>query len=384
MNLAIAIQASSSIQSNIRKAFVVCVPGRGSPRAKSTPLGMQWSSLTAKQRAGLPNVLAYAAPDPVSGLPLGGGQILAISSTTERPIPAYLVLHLVDETNWRLAIDPSTLVAQTPVQVSPDLDAVLQGPDAYLEELWKRLDCKQSPAKCFFADLDRRTNPELIDACHRKFPSVLPTADLLATRLAVSSLMTALNEQLVVRTRESGGIPLESYLHRHLHNHARFISRVFLDLAATYFSCGKGIDLAAFEKAFESFALGELSVRLPNGFTTTQPSSGYFVFFSELALFCRTAGIDTATWEPLLNVLVRSQAAFFRVHTRSDGAPQRGVGDYGPHTYDSAAAQLYRSSGNLEALRATYVAYVPQDLATRSSALASEFLPHLVNPPPPD
>jgi hypothetical protein len=380
MDLVIEVAQGLGLLANVDKAFVVFVPGRGKARAKSIPGGMQRMQLSAKDQAEWSNVLAYAAGVP-GGLPLAGGLSLAYRVDTERILPAYLILVLANDEIWKLSIDAVSLRAGTPVLEGGSLLAAIKGPLAYLKEQWDTLDCKKNPARCFFADLDRRTHPQLIDACHALFPSILPRKDLLATRLAVSSLMTALGEQLKLRATLYGGTPMPSHLHAHLHNHASFISRMFLRLAADYFPTRGGINLPAFEDAFERFALGELALTLPSGFTTTQPSSGYIVFFSEIALFCRVAGVDASEWGRLLNVLVRIQEAFFRVHTLSSGAPQTGIGHYGPHTYDAAAAARFRTDGHLASLRTTYAAHPLPALSQLSASSVQTFLPDLLYPP---
>ncbi|MBM3977364.1 MAG: hypothetical protein FJ299_10280 [Planctomycetes bacterium] len=328
MRLAIEIPGGRPLAANVVKAFFVMVPGRGKARSVSMPNGLPRCSMTAKQREDWPNVIAYGGTGP--GVSIINGLSLPFSAKLERPVPAFLVLVTADGKRWRLPVDPITLVAGMAVHKTDDLELVVKGPKDYVKELWDSRDCKKNPAGCFFADLDRRTHPDLIDACHALYPSDFKLQDLLATRLAVTSLMLALGEQSRIRVRDPKGATATSYLHKHLETHARFISEVFWSLAKKYFPTAKGVDYGMLADAFERFGLGELAVTLPSGFNTTQPSSGYFVYFAELGLFCRAAGIHVKEWTTLLNVLVQMQRVFFLVHARTDGAPQSNVNDWGP------------------------------------------------------
>lgn len=379
MQLAIRIPSTQPFQENVVRAYVVFIPGRGSARAVSNRGGMQRGLPPPGDRERFPNVASYAASK-ASGESLANGIELIFSFRYERPVPAFVILELVDQTRWRLIVEPVHLVASAADQQGGDVESLLMGPKEFLKQLWDSLDCEKVPAGCFFADLDRRTHPQLVDACHQLFPAVLPSADLLAVKLAVSSLMIALREQLLARTGAKDEMPRRTYLHKHLRNHAQYISRLFLRLARHYFPDSKtgGIDVAKFEAAFEMFALGELKVALPNGVTATQPSSGYFVFFAEIAFFCYISGIDAAEWTPLINVLVRAQEPFFIVHTRSDGAEQSNVDDYGPHTFDALAARNYRLTGQVASLKTAYATKTTGNLATSSSDLVDRYLPDLV------
>ncbi|TAJ22093.1 MAG: hypothetical protein EPO68_03780 [Planctomycetota bacterium] len=376
MNLAIQLPKSLALpQVNISAAYVVLLPGRGSARARSSKSGFERVHPDAKERGIAPNVLRYASENAQDGVSLGEGLRLEYTVDTERALPVYLVLRLVNGQHWRCEIDPATLVAGAPVERGMSLAGLLIGPRQYLEEFATELDRVKDhrAARSFFFDLDRRTNPQLVEAAAAAFPGLMPGNTLLGTRLATSSLMQALGAQLVERARTNSGLRTTA-THEHLRTHATFISRMFFTLANEHFPERNSYNLGQFEDAFERFALGELAIRLPSGMTTTQPSSGYFVFFAEIGMFCMTAGIATNEWRRALSVLVRAQVPFFRSHTSDAVGLQSRIGDYGPHSYVPAQAQQFRATNRLATLRSEYAGLGIAELAQKSNLLTQTFL----------
>jgi hypothetical protein len=101
-----------------------------------------------------------------------------------------------------------------------------------------------------------------------------------------------------------------------------YFSMLFHDLLLTYFpgrrrNGSTRLDRDAMEHAFESFAAGDLRVKLPVcDCHAVQPSSGLYVLFAELALLSAECGFDplgaAGFWKQVANVLVRTQEIYCR------------------------------------------------------------------------
>lgn len=145
-----------------------------------------------------------------------------------------------------------------------------------------------------------------------------------------------------------------------------------------------GADLALFEEAFEQFANGDLRFRLRDGQWTTQPSSGLFFLFGELALagaeFGKTA--DRADWERIANATVRAQEIFTAAYAPKH-RPNRAVyRDYGACFYSSAQRLV---PSEIAAIRKRYTACKDATaIGQKAGHNAREAMPGLLDPPPGD
>jgi hypothetical protein len=116
------------------------------------------------------------------------------------------------------------------------------------------------------------------------------------------------------------------------------MENLFSTLLKTWFPAPQptadGIDWAAYDAAFERFGAGYLRLQLPgSGTWTTQPSSGYYFLFGELALLCaelrwsQQSFALTDFWTKLANVMVRTQPIFCARYGPTPG-PGRSMQDY--------------------------------------------------------
>lgn len=367
MELTIRLPADPEKQGRALTAHVLLTPGRGRARAMATPGVVERIDPSAERLARFPNAVEYTAAVP-GGLPLSAGFELRMFGISERPLPTTLIVALDSDRSLVYSIDPRSLEASDPKEIKKPAASLLSGPTDYVREAWNAAADSKDPARMFFADLDRRTHPQLVDAFYQTLASPSASADWRATKLAVAALMVGLGSHLRSRATRPDGVVTAGLLHRHLVSHTRYVGKLFLSLARKYFPDKLGgIDPVGFGRAFERFALGELAYKLPSGYTTAQPSSGYFVFFGELAMFCHASGYEPETWKALSRAMIRTQEAFFRVHAPGDtAAPPYGISDYGPHTYDAQAAYDYRASGRLDALYHEFEALEFPELARRS------------------
>lgn len=231
-------------------------------------------------------------------------------------------------------------------EVSNALDPVghLDSLDRRLDELGRDED-EHVPARRFFAELDRATNPFLLKGLVARGRIHREDAELRA--LAVESLGNELRQRIQVRCRgldERAGtcLRLEERVLSHLLSKCRTISQLFLALVEEHF----GSDHSAFERAFEWFANGALRMTLPSLVVTLQPSSGNFFLFGELALMAHDHGIEPERWKRLANVMVRSQRIFARVYAPDSLAgatfSSYSAGDYARRGRPFTEAELLR------------------------------------------
>jgi hypothetical protein len=118
-----------------------------------------------------------------------------------------------------------------------------------------------------------------------------------------------------------------------------FVSALFGRLLQVHFpGPGGAMDLAAFGRAFERFANGDLRLRLANGAAwTTQPSSGTFFYFGEFALLAAECGVERALWMPLANVFVRAQQIFCAAYPAPESVRSPTLADFTGRAYDPRA-----------------------------------------------
>jgi hypothetical protein len=205
------------------------------------------------------------------------------------------------------------------------------GPNDYLAELANALNGLTGPladASRFFAEFDRRSS-SVLEASAKMTNSVV-----VVSRMAKDRLVERLHDQIA-----SPG----KYKQFDTTNEVEDLRRVaalFVECAASHLgppappkSSSKRkrskrkspsasaralseakIDLMRFEDAFEAFADGQLRLQLPSGMWSTQPSSGFYFYFAELALLAAEAKLDPpfgpSLWTTLAKVMIRTQETY--------------------------------------------------------------------------
>ncbi len=185
-------------------------------------------------------------------------------------------------------------------------------------------------ARCFFSDLDRKTNPFLLGAANDPVLAAAVTAQV--TRVGLR-----LTERMDDRRAHKGAGPaqirplVDAGDIAHLTN----LSHKFLDIARNHMPDGAGgIDLNSFSSAFEKFANGELRAEPQNdGKVICQPSSINYYQFAEFGFLAYEHGVDAAIWRPLLEVLVRTQKVYQHVY-EPHSAPPFNLDSYTPCNFD--------------------------------------------------
>lgn len=279
-----------------------------------------------------PNVLAFEVLDLVRAR--DEFRELVFESLGERPELVRIVLQtptqiLVAKTANEPCLDTLHL------QFAPEPGGAAQnvpGPAQYTAELQAALQAPPGPhpeASRFFAHFDHVTL-DVLGAT----PS-MTTAIESVSLMAQQRLSDRLKEHLADPTSYTP-YPFSETERTDL----RRVAELFVETASTYLApkgtrfdrllgprraaglsrqekaaAAAGIDLKSFEQAFEAFADGNLRIKLqPSGMRSTQPSSGFYFYFAELALLAAEAELDPPLdrklWEALGNVMVRTQEVF--------------------------------------------------------------------------
>jgi hypothetical protein len=318
-----------------------------------------------------PNVLRLSIP-----WPQPPGRRLIVASAHEHLEPVKIIVF--DEPGQALAVFEPDPCSGTFLQYGPpqadwqDISATLDVPTfmAALDAELTVSTAPEVPFQRFFRDLDRQTNPVLIDELVNQ--GELDALDA-AMRLGhIASVLNELRERVRVRAKSVHlGAPdllLAGRVFPHLQSRVQALSDLLLGIVDTHF----GPYLPAFEEAFEKFANGELRLQLPGLARTTQPSSGYYFLFGEFALMAADHGVAPARWTDLANVLVRTQLVFVRVY----GPAVRAGADFSTYgAWNYACNGTPYTTAELAGLKTTFTG---ADLRVQAADHAIENLPALL------
>lgn len=230
------------------------------------------------------------------------------------------------------AEDPDFLEYQPPSAAA----AQSFGPGEYMAALDTLLaaapDTPATKYRKYFAELNRQTNPNLIDALKaQSIPLQGVPADHDTRKGLIDWIISTLGTRVTERARGYAANPcppLTGVPNTELHYRVRELSTLQLLLIDSLLpkpGClwnwipFLGFDHPGFEEAYEMFANGDLRLQLDNLAWTTQPSSGYYFFFAEFALLAIELGIDAGRWRRLSRALIRTQPVFSRVYKPGAG-----------------------------------------------------------------
>jgi hypothetical protein len=239
---------------------------------------------------------------------------------------------------------------------------------AFVEQLERLLasapDLPITRYRRFFAHLDRETNVSLLPCLVERLELGADEQGYRVGRIRL--LMEVLTHRTSARARGAlaPGAPLAL---ADLVPAVRHVSALLLRIVDAHF----GDDLAAFEEAFEMFADGDLRLQLPSKAWTSQPSSGFFFFFGELALLALDCDVDAARWTALGNVLIRSQRIFARRYAPDDAATAT-FSSYSSCNHDPLCAHAPSERARL---RAAHAGFGPDELRRAATRNAQELLP---------
>jgi hypothetical protein len=259
------------------------------------------------------------------------------------------------------------------------LAQLLRGPRAYLQSMAARLaelDRSKDPlaeARRHFFELDRETHPMLAPSYLRGQGA--SSREVLARR--VTTLW--LTQYLAGRCRERAC--------RHAQGDSLALGdpspdrrrqlRLVADLFRRLIWARFRDDLERYQDAFEHFANGDLRFALDDGQVTTEPSSGWFFLFAELAMVIAHDAArrpERDFWEHIANVAVRCQKIYCRVYGPANPA-RATFGSYRAAQYHEARRLLPR---DFDALARAYRGCTVTELARRAAANACELMPGLI------
>jgi hypothetical protein len=258
--------------------------------------------------------------------------------------------------------------------------AFLSDVQVYLDEtkleIEKLTDKVKRDASWFFFDLDRQSEEKLSS---RYLTSGSPITT------AIEALQPALKGRMENRVQRRKSLPNacgpEFFP---VADPMRRVTDLFFDGLSRHLFAKGAITLPEVEDAFELFATGQLRLRTQSGFWSTQPSSGWYFYFAELALLGGEEGhvatalltpVERALWRSLANVLVRTQVLFTEAYaaSRCPGVPPARVAAPFPEDYCGCALDLGAVTGDrIRAVRAEYAALTFADLFDRAAANAEQ------------
>ncbi|HED65675.1 MAG TPA: hypothetical protein ENJ09_08990 [Planctomycetes bacterium] len=246
-------------------------------------------------------------------------------------------------------------------------------PVDYLNELEAAIEALPAgplrAGRSFFFELDRRSEAALA-------PVTLPPAEYAAHRSALNGALGGLVRRFESRFAGDGTpTPVSGALRQDVGHFSTLLARLArAAFPAAGTSESAGVEVPALAAAFERFANGELRLFLPGvGVWTTQPSSGFYFFFAELAFACIELDIDADLWRPVLPTLVATQRIFADLY-RPDPVevPAPDQADYHPRWFD---ASRQWTEERKRALRSEFSGLTPSDLDRAATAHAREAFP---------
>jgi hypothetical protein len=299
-----------------------------------------------------------------------GGKRFEISSLGERPELVKIVargksgaLAFVpmegecphDSSSFWVSNDPTIAAGFTPRMYVHSMRQALEGGSGEPLTRYRR----------FFFEIDRRAEPRLRvglspSECDDLERHIDNSAAFLAVRSSFSARLKGYSSW-PHRPHPQGRWAING-------NDLAYVANVFEGLARQCFPHpARGVDLDETEDAIEMFANGELRMRLPGPEVwSTQPSSGSFHLFAELALLVLEQQPSNALWLRLANAFVRSQ----RIHARVYAPCARGS-DGGWTRFDYTACCYRRARAftgcERESLRREYAGMDSQTLARASA-----------------
>jgi hypothetical protein len=165
----------------------------------------------------------------------------------------------------------------------------------------------------FYWNYDRATHPRLIP----KNPDI-PEDEKLKRRTIIEQTAPILTNRVLKRAEiaKNGGTPEPIELPQVPDvSWVEYLSELQLSIMQEYLPNGdRAIDVAAFAKAFEMFANGELRVKVLNSVWNSEPDTAYEFSFAEFAFVAIENNVDTTEWSSLLNGLVKSQEIFTQTY----------------------------------------------------------------------
>ncbi len=260
------------------------------------------------------------------------------------------------------------------------------GPKDYQDALEAELGIPNPPTttvnkyRRYFAELNLQTLPDLIPLLVQKTGGAFTTTDvtdrindidwaILTLKARVTERVQLFNANTAVSPAmtQDGGLVGPPKI--------QWLSTLQLGIIDQFFQPAVGnFDEVGFNEAYEMFANGELRFELPTWSWTFQPSSGFYFFFAEFALWAIEKNIDTARWEMLAKTLIRTQEIFARVYPPDD-PPNAVLESYHPCAYDPL--EVYTASEKTALVTAQPLATV-NDLRMAASRNALASLPGLV------
>jgi hypothetical protein len=254
-----------------------------------------------------------------------------------------------------------TPIATTSGLSFPDINLAPSFPISSNEEtekFWTTRGKARCSCKEFFAEYDKRFNPE--DVRNNK-----DMTDEQKTRRidAVEKLLDTLIDRRDVRAEAAriGNKPKVDDLPdppaRDLIAH---LSEAQLDLFRECFPDGAGgIDYGTVQDCFEKFANGEL--RNPDKPKEREPDSGYYFLFAEFAFLALAESVNASEWAKLLRTFVKTQEIF--INTYRPPQPNPTLDDYTP---DHFQARQQSDDARKKQLRRTYDDLSPDELEERA------------------
>ena len=259
----------------------------------------------------------------------------------------------------------------------------LPGISKYIKAVDHAIASMPSPKKeqCrFFFEIDRRTAANL-----RGFASDVTPGQ----RALIDSLGGVVSKRFEqgLKGHLIGALdPLYSY--QGTGAEVRYVAQLFYEqMPDSWKRSRDGVDPMAVGSAFERFANGQLRTPVFDetfGITTTQPSSGFYFYFAQLA-FLAAEVLDRALatfWGQMANAMVRTQEVFTRNYSpdNAEKSPcsSRESSEWRPEDYCGCNfAQPRYTDKELDQLRRDYAKRLPRDLEKQAAINAEKAFPGL-------
>jgi hypothetical protein len=186
-------------------------------------------------------------------------------------------------------------------------------------------------ARAFFAEYDLRFlpgDPQFGIPANKSMSPATKAARSADVTAMVSELQKRLNDRVTdaLARRGMGAVKVPSPLDAR----ARRLSGAQLALYREFFPDGSGgINLSAFQFAFELFANGELRNPVHRK-GVGEPNGGFFFLFAEFAFLCVDSHIEETVWRKVLRTVVKTQEIFMHIYRPSPHRTPPRVGEPPP------------------------------------------------------
>ena len=327
----------SDLAADARRMYLIFNLTRAAELEFHKDIAVDWQASNLTDPHLPPNVLALDLDAADMGEPV------LVSSKLERPELIKFVVEIV-RNGIRSFFALASLSSACPdtaflwIQQTTE-EALDFGPIEYLNSLEAAIGppprTRLDQYRWFFFDLDRRTDMKLAEVY---LPAVDPDAWVQLKR-HLDPAMRALGQRIAHRYDEYGldpfrySVPTYSEAARYAIEH---FSQELLGVFFRHFSTTSGLlDLDSIEEAFEMFSNGELRLQLPELAWTTQPSSGFYVYFAEFSQLATELNMEARHWSRLVNVFVRTQRIYCDVYVPKSADPQPKLTSYWACGYEA-------------------------------------------------